>query len=101
MEIDLVLPTTRNATIEVKPYSDTEALAPVISLDSATPDDFPLLSHEIREERADELLRSRYEPIRHSWISCGTSCCNLGGAEKHAAKMWQQREIILNGMGVE
>jgi hypothetical protein len=69
------------------------ARAPVISLDKPRFIEYPLVDHEIRKENKVELLRSRYNNDPRMGRMYPKGKYNPGGAHRHAAKMWQAKEL--------
>jgi hypothetical protein len=97
IDFDLILPSTTSQESGdddvVVSYLDALARAPVITLDKSMLIDYPLVNHEIRNENKVELLRSRYNNDPRLGRMCSKGKCNPGGAHRHAAKMWQAKEL--------
>jgi hypothetical protein len=97
IDFDLILPATTSQECGdddvVVSYSNALARAPVISLDKPMFIEYPLVDHEIRKENKVELLRSRYKNDPRLGRRCPKGKCNPGGAHRHAAKMWQAKEL--------
>lgn len=96
IDFDLVLPATtsqESGDDVVVSYSDPLARAPVITLDNPMAIEYPLVNHEIRKENKVELLRSRYNNDQRTWWTYSKGKHNPGGAHRHAAKMWQAKEL--------
>jgi hypothetical protein len=96
IDFDLILPPVTNQESGddvVVSYSDALARAPFITLDEPMFIEYPLVDHEIRKENKVELLRSRYNNDPRMGRMCPKGKCNPGGAHRHAAKMWQAKEL--------
>ena len=96
IDFDLILPTTTSQESSddvVVSYSDPLTRAPVISLDNSMDTEYPLVNHEIRKENKVEHLRSRYNNDRNMGRTYLKGKYNPGGAHRHAAKMWQAKEL--------
>jgi hypothetical protein len=96
IDFDLILPATssqESSDDTVVSYSDALARAPVISLDDAPIIEYPLVNHEVRKESKAEQLRSRYNNDQARFRVYSGVKSNPGGAHRHAAKMWQAKEL--------
>jgi hypothetical protein len=84
------------AWVDAELDSDALARAPVISLDDDPIFEYPLVNHEIRKESKAEQLRSRYDNDQARFRVYSGVKSNPGGAHRHAAKMWQAKELAAN-----
>lgn len=97
VDIDVVLLASRTDSNPVLAYTDSSAQGIVLSTETDIPaSGFPVLNQTIRHESARELKSSRYgrDRLYDRYSMCGSRRCNFGGALKHAAKLWQEREIL-------
>jgi len=104
IDFDLILPATtgqKNGDDVVVSYSDALARAPVITLDKPMHIEYPLVDHEIRKENKVELLRSRYKNDPRMGRTYLKGDYNPGGAHRHAAKMWQAKEIAASQLELQ
>lgn len=98
-DFDLLLPTTSNQESyndAVVSYSDPLARAPVISLDDTPIIEYQPVNHKIRKESKAEQLPSRYNNDQARFRVYAGAKSNPGGAHRHAAKMWQAKELAAN-----
>ena len=104
IDFDLILPATtgqENGDDVVVSYSDALARAPVITLDKPMAIEYPLVDHEIRKENKVELLRSRYKNDPRMGRTYPKGDYNPGGAHRHAAKMWQAKELAASQLELQ
>ena len=97
--LDLELP---RDVPNVKHYTDPGACAPILSLAPLAQPDFQPLGTGLRDEKAEELLVSRFGVENNSarqkgrpcsrtdiYVSHPCPCADNGGGWMHAAKIWQ------------